>query len=103
MKTKSENDEPSSTNTIDPLDAFVGNGKESMDEPFEEMEDDVLPENTIFDCSDDAPEYLLAYRGVEVGNLPENIIRELARKNAKARVTIDKVALAAIDLVKQKL
>lgn len=106
LKAVREEKQSSTERSADPLDTFSGKSPAETETdviPFESDDDMTLPENVIFRCSDEAPEHLLSYRGVEVGNLPESVIRELARKNAKARVTVDSVSLAAIEDLKNNL
>jgi hypothetical protein len=58
------------------------------------------PEDVLFECSDDAPENVLSLRGMRIGDIPANFIKEFARKNARVRVHVAQNSLDAIEAVK---
>lgn len=84
--------------SVDPLDAYA-KPVENSTEPV----NNISPEDVIFKCNDQAPDEIKAFNGKKVGELSPEIIKTLARKNSKVRVTVSQKSLEAIEAVKQAM
>lgn len=87
----------------DPLNAFIEANNESVEDAPAPASPEMSPEDVLFNCSDEAPDNVLALRGMRIGDLPLNYIKEFARKNARIRVTVAQESLDAIEAVKQAM
>lgn len=87
---------------VDPLNAFIEANNEAAEKETP-AKPAVAPEDVLFSCTDEAPDNVLALRGMRIGDLPLNYIKEFARKNARVRVNVAQESLDAIEAVKMAM